>query len=60
VAYGGDPLSEEPGQNQKGAISVVSKSAKITYDPTTVGQLSSPEELNQATLITSVGSWIRL
>ena len=60
VAYGGDPLSEEPGQNEKGAISVVSKSAKITYDPTTVGQLSSPEELNQATLITSVGSWIRL
>lgn len=60
VAYGEDPTTGKPGANQRGNINLTSKAASFVYDPTTILQLSTPQDLGEPVLITSVGSWIRL
>jgi hypothetical protein len=60
VAYGGDPVSGLPGLNSQGHIGIRSRAANIHHDPTTVAQLANTEELSQALVISSVGSWLRL
>ena len=60
MAYGEDPTTGMPGGNKRGNINLTSKAASFVYDPTTILQLSTPQDLGQPILITSVGSWIRL
>lgn len=59
VAYGGNPEEpREPG-SVKGGFTLLADAAQLIYDPTTVTQLVSPEDLGSSIVFSATSLWVK-
>ncbi len=59
VAYGGNPDDPRDPNSNKGGFRLLADSAKLIYDPTTVTQVVSPEDLGNSIVFTAASLWVK-